>query len=113
MKKKRVKWTRSDNLAVLGLYLEAGRVRLPGSDPRVIKLASLIPHSASSINMKMGNFVYADPQTNSAEVGLLGGGKESKELMAEYIADPAEVGRLAAKTYSTIGRQMLDRAEGE
>ena len=54
------RWTKDETILVLKAYL-SGDVKPSPKDPRVVKLAGRVPHSADSVVMLLQNFRYLDP----------------------------------------------------
>ena len=84
-------WTREQDLAVLYLKLEFKK-QLTRAHPAVGTLAKAMDRTQDSIWMRKGNFDSCDPAiTGTGRKGLPKAAKLTRDIWAEYEADPDKV----------------------
>ena len=87
------RWSRCDDIMVLELYFKARRRQLPSNDPRVILLSEIIGTTARSVNLKMANFQWLDPERSG---GLDQYSRQSEEVWDEFAHDRRRLRAIAA-----------------
>lgn len=104
------KWTREEEIIVLGLYCKIPFKASSKSHPDVIRIASLIGRSPSAVNMKIGNFGSFDDRLKAQGiVGLSNVSKLDKEVFDEFNGKWDELSYESEKLIAQYsGHQMQD-----
>lgn len=78
-------WTKEQAIIALDLYCKVPFNKATNSNPDILRVASLIGRSVTSVKMKIGNFGNFDPELKkSGIVGLSNISKLDKEVWNEY-----------------------------
>ena len=89
---KRRLWSREELMLALNLYLKLPFGKLHSRTPEIIKLASLIGRTPSSIAMRLVNFASVDPyHQNRGISGLSGGRKQVEPIWAEFVNNKSDL----------------------
>jgi putative restriction endonuclease len=101
-------WTREELILAFNLYLKLPFGKMNKNNPEIIKLASLIKRTPSSIGMRLGNFASVDPYHQERGVGgLKNGMNQVQPIWNEFFHNQEELvflseQILAEKENSTI-----------
>jgi hypothetical protein len=83
-----VSWTKSESKLAFHLYCQIPFGKVHRGNPDIIRLASLIGRSPSSVAMKMLNFASLDPAiTGTGRRGLSAASRQDREIWDEFHAD--------------------------
>ncbi len=81
-------WTREELIIAFNLYCKISFNKTVKNNPEIIKVATLIGRTPSSVALKLGNFGSFDPELKKRGiVGLRNAGKLDKEIWDEFNAD--------------------------
>jgi putative restriction endonuclease len=82
------RWGRSETVRALYLYFQTPFGQIHSSNPEIVKLASAIGRTPSSIAMKLANFASLDPEvTTTGRRGLAGASALDRAVWAEFRQD--------------------------
>lgn len=85
-------WTREEHILAFNLYNRLPFGKINKSNPEVIKLATLIGRTPSSVGMKLGNFGRLDPALKARGIsGLKNGAKGEIEVWEEFKESPEDL----------------------
>jgi putative restriction endonuclease len=85
-------WTREEHILAFNLYNRIPFGKINKSNPEVIKLASLIGRTPSSVGMKLGNFGRLDPALKARGVsGLKNGAKGEIQVWEKFKESPEDL----------------------
>lgn len=96
------RWSREDIIVAFALYCITPLNKINTSNKVIQQVAKIIPHSVSSVVMRMNNFRYLDPQSAS---GLGNVAKADKEIYAEFRHD---WGALSIEAEAITGLALFD-----
>jgi putative restriction endonuclease len=89
---KRKLWSREELILAFNLYLKLPFGKMHKRTPEIIKLASLLDRTPSSIGMRLGNFASVDPYHQERGVGgLKGGTNQVKPIWDEFFYNQEEL----------------------
>lgn len=109
MKKGQKLWTREELILAINLYwkLEFGKIHQGNSE--VIKLASLLERSPSSVVFKLGNFGSFDPSLQERGVGgLKNTSKLDEEIWNEFYENLEELSYESEKLRATYENKTVE-----
>lgn len=113
MKKGQKLWTREELILAINLYwkLEFGKIHQ--GNPEVIKLASLLERSPSSVVFKLGNFGSFDPSLQERGVGgLKNTSKLDEEIWNEFFENLEELSYESEKLRATYENKTVEELNG-
>ncbi|WP_348943614.1 HNH endonuclease [Chitinibacter sp. FCG-7] len=86
-------WSRDQLLIAVNLYCQLPFGRLHKNNPLIIAAANKIGRTPSALAMKLCNFASLDPKiTSNGRKGLVGASYLDREIWAEFIEDPENIG---------------------
>jgi len=97
------RWTRSQQLIALRLYMRLPFGRLHGKNPEIIELAAQIGRTPNAVAMKACNFASLDPtfrQTNRK--GLSGASEADRILWTEFATNPEQIAAAMEDAYAKM-----------
>ncbi len=106
---KNIAWTKEETLLALNLYLKLPFGQFYSQNKDVMKLASMIGRTPSSVSMKLSNFARLDPfHKNRGVKGLAHGAKLEEEVWNEYIENRGEVMFKSEQLLTEIQGEVLE-----
>jgi hypothetical protein len=97
------RWTRSQQLIALRLYMRLPFGRLHGKNAEIVELAARIGRTPSALAMKACNFASLDPtfrRTN--RTGLSGASNADRAIWSEFTANPERCAMEMEDTYARV-----------
>lgn len=97
------RWTRTQLLVALRLYMRSPFGKLHGKNPEIISLASLIDRTPGALAMKACNFASLDPTFRATNrKGLEGASEADRALWQEFTLDPERVAVAMEDAYAKL-----------
>lgn len=108
-----MKWSREETILAFELYCRTSFSKISKSNKDIIKLASLLGRTPSSVGLKMANLAHYDPEIKGKNLsGMSHGSKLDAEIFAEFVdnweALSLEAQEILAKKQGTSVEKMLN-----
>lgn len=106
-------WTREQTIVALSVYCKIPFNRASNNNPEIVKAASIIGRTPSSVKMKVGNFGSFDPELKAkGVVGLSNTSKLDEEIWNEYCNDWGKLAFDSEKIIANLTSKSLEESVG-
>ncbi len=106
MAERNSRWSRKELLVAFNLYCQMSFGKMHKGNPEIIRLASLIGRTPSSVAMKLVNFASLDPAiTSTGRTGLGNASVGDKEVWGEFHKDWERLALESKKLLNGLSRE--------